>query len=58
MMKLQKVHCMCCMCGKLKVSVQKVLKYFGQCSGASKALEEIMQIKNCQSAWLPLKEDK
>ena len=44
--------------GKLKVSVQKVLKYFGWCSGVSKALEEIIQSKNWQSAWLLIKEDK
>ena len=44
--------------GKLKVSVQKVVKYFGQCSGVSKALEEIIKSKNWQSAWLLMKEDK
>ena len=45
------------MCGKLEVSVQKILKYFSQCSGVCKAVEEIMQNKNCQSAWLLMKED-
>ena len=45
------------MCGKLEVSVQKILKYFSQCSGVGKAVEEIMQNKNWQSAWLLMKED-
>ena len=34
-----------CMCGKLKVSVRKILKHFGQYSGVGKALEEIIKSK-------------
>ena len=46
------------MCGNFKVSVRKMLKYFGRFSVVSKALEEIIQSKNWRPACPVMVEDK